>query len=344
MKACVLHAVNNLKYEDVPYPKCPENWVVVQVKAAGICSSDISRIMKNGTYHFPTIPGHEFSGIVVQVSGEKNRAWIGKRVGIFPLIPCKNCAQCQKGHYEMCENYDYIGSRRDGGFAEYVAVPVWNLIELPENVSFVEGAMLEPLSVALHAVRLGNIQKGNSIMIIGTGMIGIAAALWAKKLGAGQVYVCGRTEEKKRIVEQFDGISYLVGACDAADDEYDIVIEAVGTPETINQALHSTVPGGRIVLMGNPSGDICLPKNTYWRILRKQLQITGTWNSSYGSEYFSDWLTAIKSIEKGEMKVESLVTHYFNQNDLERGIHLMAEHTEMYCKVMTIWNQEDIRR
>ena len=136
MKAYVLKAVNDLRYMEVPIPNCPAGWAIVQVKASGICSSDISRIYTKGTYHFPTIPGHEFSGIVIQVANKADENWIGRKVSVFPLIPCRKCRYCQSGQYELCTNYDYIGSRRDGAFAEYVAVPVWNLVGLPDGISF----------------------------------------------------------------------------------------------------------------------------------------------------------------------------------------------------------------
>ena len=163
MKAYVLNKIGDLSYQDVPKPELKKDWALIKVKAAGICSSDIPRIYERGTYHFPTIPGHEFAGDVVKVNGEKYTDIVGKRVSVFPLIPCGKCSQCKKKMYEMCENYDYIGSRRNGGFAEYVEVPVWNLIELGENISYESAALMEPLSVALHAIRKANISKNNSI-------------------------------------------------------------------------------------------------------------------------------------------------------------------------------------
>ena len=113
MKGYSLHAVNDLRYEKLEYPECTTGWCVVKVKAAGICSSDIPRVYTKGTYHFPTIPGHEFSGVVDKVADSENENLVGKKVGIFPLIPCRKCQQCKDGHYEMCSNYDYVGSRRD---------------------------------------------------------------------------------------------------------------------------------------------------------------------------------------------------------------------------------------
>ncbi len=160
MKAYVLHGIDDLRYEEVQEPSLKQGEVLVEVKAAGICGSDIPRIFENGTYSFPLIPGHEFSGVVVKTASEAEDKWLGEHVGVFPLLPCKSCVPCQKGHYEMCRNYSYIGSRTNGAFAQYVAVPVWNLIRLPEGVSFEAAAMLEPMAVAVHAMRSVGIGEG----------------------------------------------------------------------------------------------------------------------------------------------------------------------------------------
>lgn len=338
MKAYNLYGVNDLRYEDLSIPDCPKNWAIVKVKAAGICSSDIPRITQKGTYHFPTIPGHEFAGEVFSVGSKNDADWIGRKVGIFPLIPCRKCSQCKGKHYEMCEHYDYVGSRRDGGFAEYVAVPIWNLIPLPNNVSFVSAAMLEPLSVALHAIKIGGVKPGDRVAIIGTGMIGVCAAQWATKFGAESVTVIGRSEAKRKMVEncgvEYHSYSDIKDGC-----QWNFVLEAVGTPEAIKNAISMVAPGGTVLVMGNPSGDISLQQDIYWRILRKQLIIKGTWNSSYDGTNPSDWTEAVCAISNEEIKVNSLVTHRFNQNELMEGLKLMCEHTEPYCKVMTIWNE-----
>ncbi len=337
MKAYVLHAVNDLRYGEIEKPVCPEEWVIVKVKAAGICSSDIARVFTKGTYHFPTIPGHEFAGIVDSVGSDKDKHLIGRHVGIFPLIPCRSCLQCKDKHYEMCAHYDYVGSRRDGGFAEYVAVPVWNLIPLNENIPFTSAAMLEPLAVALHATKIADIHKGQSVGIIGTGMIGICAAQWAKSLGAAHVEVTGRNEAKRALVEKAD-LHYKVINELSNDVLYDVVIEAVGSPYSIDLAIQSVTPGGTLVLMGNPSGNIELSQNTYWRILRKQLVLKGTWNSSYDGENPSDWTEVVAALNEHKIKVEHLISHCFTQDKMKEGLDLMLNHKEPYCKVMTTWN------
>ena len=336
MKAYVLHMVNDLRYEDVPMPECPKGWAIVQVKAAGICSSDIARVFTKGTYHFPTIPGHEFSGVVYSVADENQQNWVGKRVGVFPLIPCRECPQCKEKQYEMCANYDYVGSRRDGAFAEYVAVPIWNLLPLPDEVPLEVAAMLEPLSVGLHALKKAEIKKADSVAVVGTGMIGISAAQWAKRYTDREVMVIGRNENKRHLVES-TGLPYEVHA-KAEGKEYNVVLEAVGTPESVDLALNMVRPGGTVVFMGNPSGDILLTQNTYWRILRKQLVVKGTWNSFYDGENKSDWTDAIEALSKGEVEVKTLISHTFPQDRLMEGLQLMREHKEPYCKIMTTWN------
>lgn len=329
MKAYVLHGIGDLRYEDRPLPEIRPGWALVKVLAAGICSSDIPRIFEKGTYHFPTIPGHEFSGQVEKAANESDGKWVGKRVGVFPLIPCKKCPSCQKGQYETCTNYDYIGSRRDGGFAEYVAVPVWNLVELPESVSGLQGALLEPAAVALHAVKRAEIFPGASVCVVGTGAIGLLAGQWAKLLGAGRVAVKGRNESKKQIVQQC-ALEYQTEF--RAGEEFDRVIEAVGSARALEESLTLTAPGGVLVLMGNPDGPRALSQDLYWRILRKQLTLIGTWNSSYGGAD-SDWEDTLRALADGRLKTDGIVTRVFGAEDLPKGLEIMRDRREPFCKI-----------
>lgn len=329
MKAYVLHGIGDLRYEDWPIPELQPSWALVKVLAAGICSSDIPRIFTKGTYHFPTIPGHEFCGRVEAVHDEADSGWIGKRVGVFPLIPCKKCPSCQRGEYETCEHYDYLGSRRDGGFAEYVAVPVWNLLELPDEVSGVQGALLEPAAVALHAVKRAEIQTGDSVCVVGTGAIGLLAGQWAKLQGAGRVVIKGRSEAKRELAENC-GLEYLA---DAAGESFDRVIEAVGSEAALVESIQLTAPGGRLVLMGNPDGPRALSQDTYWRILRKQLTLTGTWNSSFGSKH-SDWQETVRAMSEDLLQTTCVVTQLLEWKALPAGLDSMCEKSMSYCKVL----------
>jgi len=333
MKAYVLHGINKLRYEDYPLPELSKGWVRLRVLAAGICSSDVPRIFQNGAYHFPTIPGHEFCGVVGAVSDEKDRALIGKRAGVFPLIPCKKCPSCEKGNYELCAHYDYLGSRRDGGFAEYVAVPAWNLIELPDTVSNVQGAMLEPASVALHAVKRASICEGMKVCIVGTGAVGFLAGQWAKIYGA-DVVMMGRNENKRYIAEGC-GLEYCANV--NRNEGFDCVIEAVGTAEAFSESIALAAPGGKLVLLGNPDADRLIERDCYWKILRKQLTLLGTWNSSFGSKN-SDWIESIQNIQSGKLQTEPLISHLLKHDELYKGLGIMRDKIEPYCKLILSWD------
>lgn len=183
MKAWNLHGVSDFRYEEVLKPVPVAGEVLVAVKAVGICGSDIPRVYENGTYSFPTIIGHEFSGVVEDIGANVESNWKNKRVGIFPLIPCKSCVPCKNKQYEMCRKYSYIGSRRNGAFAEYVSVPVENLIELPESVSYEEAAMFEPMAVAVHAMRRVKPMADDTVAICGVGTIGTLLLMFLMEAG-----------------------------------------------------------------------------------------------------------------------------------------------------------------
>ncbi len=332
MKAYVLRGIGDLRYEDRPVPELRPGWALIRVLAAGICSSDIPRIFTKGTYRFPTIPGHEFCGRVEAVSDGADARWVGKRVGVFPLIPCKKCPSCLRGEYETCEHYDYLGSRRDGGFAEYAAVPIWNLMELPDGVSDAQGALLEPAAVALHAVKRAELRAGARVCIVGTGAIGLLAGQWAKLQGADQVVVKGRNEAKGLFAEVC-GLEYTT---DAAGEQFDRVIEAVGSEAALAESISLTAPGGRLVLMGNPDSVRTLSQDTYWRILRKQLTLTGTWNSSYGG-MGSDWTEALEGLRSNKLRGEAVISHVLECSELMKGLDIMREKRGVYSKIMTNW-------
>ena len=134
MKAQILFDINNLQLQEIDIPTLKPTEVLVKVHAAGICGSDIPRIYETGAHRHPLICGHEFSGEVVEVASDVNSNWSGKKVGIFPLIPCNNCAPCKVKKDEMCKNYNYLGSRCDGGFAEYVAVGTFGAAFLADHI------------------------------------------------------------------------------------------------------------------------------------------------------------------------------------------------------------------
>lgn len=347
MKAWVLEGINDIQLENIEKPEPGRQEVLLEVKAAGICGSDIPRVYQNGTYTFPTVIGHEFSGIVAQTGADVDESWIGKRVGVFPLIPCGKCKPCRKKQYEMCRSYSYLGSRRDGGFAEYVAVPVSNLILLPDNVSFEAAAMLEPMAVAVHAIRRVVPGTADTVAVCGLGTIGLLILMFLKEAGIENILSIGNKESQRQAVlrmglkednycdsrEQDVGKWLMEHTCDTGAD---VFFECVGKNETLTESIKYTVPGGKVMLVGNPFSDMELERDVYWKILRNQLVVTGTWNSSFTRQPEDDWHYVLDKISKGRVEPERLISHRFPLEELERGLHIMRDKTEDYVKVMGI--------
>lgn len=353
MRAWVLKNIGSLEFhEDVARPVLRSNEVLINVKAAGICGSDIQRVYENGAHKMPLIIGHEFAGEIVELGAEVVNSGVGKRVGVYPLIPCMNCISCYEKNYEMCLNYSYLGSRRDGGFAEYVAVPEWNLINLPDCVSFEKAAMMEPLAVAVHAIKRMSIDYSNNIVVYGLGTIGRIIIMLLLAEGFNNIYAIGNKSFNKSNVVSL-GLSES-NFCDSSVNDIrefvltntdgvgaDVVIECVGKNETILQAIEITSNGGKICLIGNPHTDIALNKDTYWKILRHQLTVVGTWNSSFYGEsdrnaYTDDWHYALYLLERKKMDIDKLITHKINMQELGNGLQIMKDRTEDYIKIMMV--------
>jgi L-iditol 2-dehydrogenase len=348
MKALVLHGISDLRYEEVSTPKIKEDEVLVKIKACGICGSDIPRVFTKGTYHFPTIPGHEFSGQVVEVGECVSKNWLGKRAAVFPMLPCLKCDACQVGQYAQCKDYNYYGSRCDGGFAEYLAVKPWNLVEVPDSLSYEEAAMAEPAAVAIHALSQVGIDMGDSVAIFGAGPIGLMLGQWAKAWGADKVLLVDIDEEKVEFAKEQgfknvwnsmkgDAVNWIKEVTGGRGA--DVAVEGAGVSVTFEQVLTSARNFGKVVLMGNPAGDMKLSQKGYWEILRKQLIIRGTWNSGYAELPKNDWKLTIRAMETGKLNVKPFITHRVG---LEKGIEafeLIRDKKEFTNKVMIVMDK-----
>ena len=354
MKAWVLHNIGNITLDEVAIPQPAAGEVLLKVRAAGICGSDIPRIYDTGAHSMPLIPGHEFAGEVVAVGEGVNDSWIGKRTGVFPLIPCRKCRPCSERRYEMCRGYSYLGSRRDGGFAEYVAVPEWNLIELAVNVSYEEAAMSEPMAVAVHAIRRVQPEVNDTVVVYGLGTIGELIVMFLVDMGIKNIFVVGNKEFQKKNMLKL-GISeknYCDGKSGGRSDSVkswvlehtdgygaDVVFECVGNNTTVAQAIDNAAPAGRVCMVGNPHSDMELPRDVYWKILRHQLIVTGTWNSTYyGCESpdcaKDDWHYVQERLAKRAIHPAELITHRYGMKELCNGFEIMHNKTEDYVKIM----------
>jgi L-iditol 2-dehydrogenase len=315
VKALVLEANARLAWRDVPMPSRPASgWALVRIVAAGVCGSDLHRAFGNGAYHTPLIMGHEMAG-VVEEPGEEGTFGRGNVVAIFPLLPCRKCGPCQTGDYAQCVDYDYFGSRRDGGFAEYLYVPEENLFAVPQELQPLHAAMTEPCAVALHGVRRMAVRPGATGAVFGCGPIGSMVAQWLRVAGCRRILAVDVDPAKLALAEAmgFEPVDGRAGDPAAAIVERtsggaECVVEAVGLPSTFVQALKCAGRGGQVVLLGNIAGELRLGEKDVSAILRRELRIYGTWNSKVTPRGSDDWTTVLGLMGR-EIDVAPLITH-----------------------------------
>lgn len=346
MKANVLYHINDLQLTDVKKPVLKSGEVLVKVRACGICGSDLARVFTTGAYHFPTIIGHEFAGEVVEAFSPADSSLIGKRVAVYPLIPCGACESCKNNACELCESYGYLGSRCDGGFAEFVAVPKWNVFPIPDNVPFEAAAMMEPAAVAMHALRMSNFEAGKNMAIVGPGTIGMILAMLAPIYGANRVILIGRSQQKLDFAQKL-GIENTISSTTenvaekinlfTANRGVHFVVEGTGAGASMEMALEIVKPSGTICAMGNPLCDLKISKNAYWKLLRKQLKICGTWNSRHGTPD-SDW-EKIANLMQEKLDVSKLITHRLHLSQLLEGLNLIKNNKIYTNKVMLLGDE-----
>jgi len=344
MNAIRLHAVGDLRYESVPVPALIPGCVRVRIGFCGVCGSDIPRSYSKGTYSFPTICGHEFAGVVESVADDVSDFQIGDRVAVFPLLWNDEHPACEIGAYSQSEGYDYLGSRSDGGFSEFVVAPARNLIRVPEGVSIEEAAMTEPAAVALHAARRARVRLGDHVAVFGLGPIGIMLAQWLRAMGVAGLYLFDISDAKLELVRSL-GFSNAYNSLSedpcriiesaTQSQGVHVAFEAAGVSQTMVSALQSVRRKGRVVLLGNPSQEVTLPPELISRIMRREAQVLGTWNSSYlehGDD--DDWRATLAAMQSGLLNLKPLISH---KVPLSRGIsalEMMRDQREFYSKVL----------
>lgn len=344
MDAIVLHGVSDLRYEQVAVPELQPGTVRVRIGFCGVCGSDIPRCFVKGTYNFPTICGHEFAGTVEACGEGIEKFKVGDRVAVFPLLWREDHPACEEGKYAQSDGYDYLGSRSDGAFSEYVIAPERNLLHVPDNVSLEEAAMTEPAAVALHAVRRAGLRLGDTAAIFGLGPIGLMVAQWVRAMGASKIALFDILPEKLELARKlgFEDVfdSRDAEAVEATNGLTDgrgvhVAIEAAGVPPTMIAALQVTRRAGRIVLLGNPAADVTIPAPLISQLMRREVDIVGTWNSDY-SVYGDDddWRTVLDAMANGTLDLKPLITHSV---PLAQGIdvlEMMRDQSEFFAKVL----------
>lgn len=344
MLAAVLHAPGDLRIETDYVPPFKPGEALVRVKYVGVCGSDLDRVMKTGTYVFPLVPGHEFSGEILSMpEGTKSSFKPGDRVVAAPIIPCRGCDACEKGQYGLCDSYDYVGSRRNGAMAEQVYVPVENLLPLPDSVSFQEGAMIEPASVTLHGALNARITAGDRVCVLGCGTIGLFAVQFAKIMGANLVIASDIEPAKLELAREL-GADVLVNplsddlqAVVAAHTDgrgCDLVVETAGTPQTQQVMPIYAKNRGRILLLGTAHKDVVLSPRIYERIVRKELTLLGSWNSFSTPFPGIEWRACLDYVAAGRLNLKDMISHTVPLADAPSIIGAMSRRELLFTKVL----------
>ena len=328
MKAAVLYKPYDIRLEEVETPRIGADQVLVRVRAVGICGSDV-HYYKTGRAGMhvvkePLILGHECSGEIAEIGGDVEGFKPGDRVVIEPGFPCRRCFYCKTGRYNLCEDIRFYGTPPvNGAFCEYVAADADFVYKMPENLTFEEGSMIEPLSVGIHATRRGHITAEDTVAILGSGPVGLLTLQavrargatniyvtdirdylleYARRLGATETINAQREDPVKRIMELTDGR----GA--------DVVIEAAGSIEAGRQTFEIVRRGGRIVIIGVfPKTEFAVRMTDF---VDKELTVYGVFR------YANTYPTALSLVSAGKIELKPLITHVFTLDEIQRAMEV----------------------
>jgi len=335
MRSLVMYKPGDLRLEDRPIPEYGPDEVLVRVAACGVCGSDIPRMLTKGAHRMPIICGHEFSGRITKLGSNVKGFVEGELVAIPPLIPCRKCDQCLTTNYSRCKDYSYIGSRRDGAYAEYVNVPVGNLLKAPQTLDPHAVAMTDPASIALHAIWKASMTAGKRGAVVGCGPIGLFAIQWMRMLGATEVAAIDVSERKLELAREAGAThTFLSGDDKAAGFSADLVIEGAGVPSTINLAVRMAGPGGHVVFIGIPTRDITLDLATFGHMLRQESSLHGSWNS-FGAPFPGpQWTVALDKLASGELRWDFIISHELDLGELAGMFERIKAGGEFFSKIM----------
>lgn len=334
MKALVLEEYNKLIYKDMPDPQIKDNEVLIEVKACGICGSDVHGMDGNsGRRHPPLIMGHEASGVIVDRGSAVTDFVEGDRVTFDSTIYCGSCYYCRQGLINLCDNRRVLGVsppeyRQHGAFAQFVAVPEHILYRLPDHLSFVQAAMVEPVSIAFHAVALTPISLGDSAVVIGSGMVGIFVIQALRAAGCGQIIAVDLEQSKVDLaVKLAADYGLLADKVDVVEEVHkltggkgaDIAVEVVGNTAAVNTAIGSLRKGGALTIVGNLASTVDFPLQ---EVVTRQIRVAGSCSSC------GEYPACLDMIARGTVKVDALVSK----------VAPLAEGAEWFRK---LYNQEE---
>lgn len=325
MKAFVFIDKQRIELQERPRPEVHSGEVLVKVEYCGICGSDVHGYLNGIMISRGVVPGHECCGVVAKVGDEVKNFQPGDRVVVKPIAQCGKCYWCQRGEYSLCP----IGSKQalgispncDGGYAEYVRVPHPNemLYKLPPQVTFEQAALVDPLATSLHAIRMSRFKPGDRVLIIGAGMIGLAALQFLQLGGAGKIVVLEISEKRSHIARELgadivlkpnsDGKQLRKSILDITDEiGPDIVFDCAGVPFSFQNSLYFVKRGGQVIVVGVNEEDV--PISNYTMVLR-EIEMKGVVG------YYDEFKYVIEFLEKGKINTEVLISDIIPLGDLD---------------------------
>ena len=336
MKAVVVRAPMQFDTETVPVPEVPDGGFILEVKACGLCGSDL-RTLRSGhrKVKFPWIIGHEICGVVGEVSPSYDGPWKqGELLSMGPVVYCGKCDFCIDGRYELCENYREIAQAWPGGMAEYMAVPpeavALGVIEpVPEGVDPAFAAIAEPISSCLNAQERGRVGLGDTMLIIGAGPIGCIHTSLARIHGADKVFIADLSEDRLKFAEAFEPDALInVSEIDLVDEVMrltdgkgaDVIITANPAPVSIVNAVKVARKDGRILIFGGLPKDNCTPPVDMNLVHYNALYLIGT--TTFAPRHYRQ---AVQLVSTNRIPVDKLITHRFPLEEFQKGANMALE-------------------
>jgi len=334
MRAAVLHGIRDIRIEDIPAPSCGAGEVLVRVRTVGVCGSDVHYYKKmrigDQIVEDTIVPGHEFAGVIEEVGKGVTNVAVGDRVAVEPGVPCRVCRECREGFYNRCRNMKFCGTPpQNGVYLEYYVSPADFVFKLPENLSFEEGSMIEPLAVGVHAARLAPVKNGDVIAVLGAGPIGLCTLQCARGAGALRAFVTDPLEYRLEFAKRFradvvinpekeDPVERIMSQ--TAGRGVEVAFEASGADESPQQALDMLAPGGRMMWVGIP-GEEPVPLDVH-SARRKELEIKMV------RRFCHDYPAAIELVASGRVDVKSMVTHTFPLEKIEDAFRIVENYAD----------------
>lgn len=321
MKAVVFPQPNTISVESVPDPTCKPDEVIVKVASSGICGTDIHIYRNEYLSDFPLIPGHEFSGEVVEIGSDVQDFQLGDRVAIDPNLYCGYCNYCRNNQFNHCANWEGVGITRGGGFAEFVNAPARAAYKLPDNFTNTQAAFIEPLACVVWALQRMRVNPADKILLIGSGPMGLLLVQALRHGNASQIVVVDKQPSRLSLAQQMGATQTVVADQNQvenlktlAPDGFDIVIDATGVPRVIEAAFQYLRPRGQFLQFGVTANDAKISISPY-EIFKNDWTIIGSFALCY------TFLPAIAWLENNVIDVEPLVSHKLSLSDFGKGFN-----------------------